>query len=460
MIEISKMIGALQLRQCGKLLLVAWMLLMLTSCGEVDDFPIPTRVELPTGVVSPLPTPSQFPTITPTNSPSPTLSDAELTATYTFTPSPTITDTWTPSDTPMDTLMPTVTPSPTQEGDAQVVGADGANLRRGPSTQFSPPIALLEEGTQLQLVGVSFNLLWYQVRVGEGLQGWVYSDLVDVRRDDLNLPVTWYPTPLPTMILAEIYPVGTPYSNQSGVPFVSERVRQIFQQGQRNGHRPGAFSKVGDSITVSQPFLWGYDLGAYNLGDYQNLQGALGFFAGSFNRLGPSSFGAANASAVLDPMLADNAVCRSNESPLACEFRLHKPSIALIMLGAADVQSTTTYTTFHGSMTQVIEYCIGQGVVPVLMTFASSPSFFPGPADVVNTTIRNLALQYQIPLIDFRAQAMTLPNRGVGEDGFHLTERGDLFIDLRGEQYQWGMTMRNMLTLQVLNSLLQGIPMQ
>src|SRR5687768_9099621 len=48
-----------------------------------------------------------------------------------------------------------------------------------------------------------------------------------------------------------------------------------------------------------------------------------------------------NAASVEDALWADPALCEDGETPLVCEYRLYKPSIALIMFGTNDVMTLT-----------------------------------------------------------------------------------------------------------------------
>src|SRR5690606_12504314 len=96
----------------------------------------------------------------------------------------------------------TATVTPTPVGDAMVIGEKGANLRTGPSTLYTPPIALLETNTQIFLSGRTENSRWYEVQTTDGDSGWIFSDLLEVYIDTDALPVTWFetPTPIPLMI--------------------------------------------------------------------------------------------------------------------------------------------------------------------------------------------------------------------------------------------------------------------
>jgi len=66
----------------------------------------------------------------------------------------------------------------------------------------------------------------------------------------------------------------------------------------------------------------------------------------------------------------------------------------------------------------------------------------------------------QIPLIEFRNPALNLPDRGAGDDKFHLSMNGvSYYIVLNGEQNVYGLTLRNLLTLQAVDDLRRGLDM-
>ena len=76
---------------------------------------------------------------------------------------------------------------------------------------------------------------------------------------------------------------------------------------------------------------------------------------------------------------------------------------------------------------QIIEYTIAQGIIPVLITKADDLESLENTAPVgyINTTIRALALEYDVPLLDLRLAVEGLPNHGCNADGFHYNTPPD-----------------------------------
>jgi LysM repeat protein len=196
---------------------------------------------------------------------------------------------------------------------------------------------------------------------------------------------------------------------------VKQNLRTIFVQGQWLGHNPRAFSKIGDSTIENPLFLTRFDGGPYKLGDYAGLQTVIDYFAGSFGRDSLAVHKGFHSWTMLNPAWADKTQCQPNESPVGCEFRLHKPSFAFVKLGSND---TGAPKLFQESLQKLVEFCVQNGVIPILSTKADRSE---GPGDVNNTIIRKVAAENHIPLWDFDRVAQTLPGRGLDQDGVHLT---------------------------------------
>ena len=450
-----------------------------------------------------LPTVAVLPSATNTPSPVPTRAlrqiENDLPPTWTFTPSatasftPSASSTSLPSWTPQPTGTATPTTTATPNSDAYVSNEAGVNVRRGPSTRFNPPIEVLEQNDPINIVAISSGQDWYKVETASGTIGWVFAELIELYRDlPPDLPEEFIPTPTASpepIIRVAVTPgnpvvigvggaVSTPDTNppSSGgttttgggggsapvgnVISISGRTRQIYQAGLARGNNPRVFVKVGDSITNNQPFMNGYGSGEYGLGSFTYLQDSINFFDnGAFIRDSIAAESGFNAAAVQDAIWAPSGTCLPNESPLACEYRIMKPSVAIIMYGSVDVQLYGA-DAFGGYLTQIVQFSISQGVIPVLTTFPNGADYYPSQSEQFNNVIRGIASSEQIPLIEFRNSALNLPDRGVGADKYHLSMNGlSYYIALNGEQNQYGLTLRNMLTLQALDDLRRGLGM-
>jgi LysM repeat protein len=196
---------------------------------------------------------------------------------------------------------------------------------------------------------------------------------------------------------------------------VAQNVQDIYRVGQALGRDPRSFSKLGDSTIENPHFLTRFDDGPYDLGQYGYLQSVIDYFRGSFARQGVAVHRGLHTWSVLDPMWADPYSCLSGEDMLACEIRLHNPSVVFIKLGSNDVGVPDST---ERNLRRIVEYAISYGIIPVLSTKADRHE---GAGNINNDIIRRVAADYQVPLLDFDLVAGTLPGRGLADDGVHLT---------------------------------------
>jgi hypothetical protein len=191
-------------------------------------------------------------------------------------------------------------------------------------------------------------------------------------------------------------------------------VREIFVRGQQLGRNPRAFSKLGDSISLTSHYLARYDQKRYDLGIYNALQPTIDYYRRSYDRFGVALRIGLYAWNAFRPGIADPDKCALDEHMVACEFRLQNPSVLLVRLGTNDIAPGDS---FERALRYTIEYSVAHGVIPVLSTKSDR---FEGD-NRHNETMRALAAEYHIPLWDFDLVASTLPDRGLGGDNVHLT---------------------------------------
>lgn len=259
------------------------------------------------------------------------------------------------------------------------------------------------------------------------------------------------PTPLPSPT-PTVRPTFAPESwkAQPVIPALSARMRAVYTAGQALGNNPRAFSKVGDCETVTDWFLDPFDRGPrfYDLGPYTGLRAVIEQFAGSFKRVSIASKRGFTAASALSPMWADPDVCKPGETPLACEFRVHRPAFVFIMLGTNDAN---TRATFEANLRKVVEFSLAQGVVPILATKADN---IEGD-ESLNVTIARVAYDYEAPLWNFWLAVQPLPGRGLQADGVHLTHDKNNFGDAEAMRSAW--PVRNLTALQTLDSIWRAV---
>jgi len=253
------------------------------------------------------------------------------------------------------------------------------------------------------------------------------------------------PTPRPTLAKNE-------WKKAPVIPTVSERARQIYQHGLSLGNDPQHFSKVGDCQTVMPFFLGDFDRGTkiYHLGTYSSLQPAVDYFTGSWGRRSLAAKNGLTASAVMVGLWNDWKECSKNETPLDCEYRIHRPSIAIISFGTNDISG---YAPFEAKLRRVIEHTIELGIVPILSTKADNLE----GNHAVNDTIVRLAYEYDIPLWNFWLAVQPLPDHGMRSPA-HLTMGTGFYADFEDPQnMKAAMPIRNLTALQALDAVWRGV---
>jgi hypothetical protein len=90
----------------------------------------------------------------------------------------------------------------------------GANIRRGPSQAFNPPIGSLAVGATAPILAVSTDGTWYKIQYYNG-EGWIFAQTVSVTGDISGLPrEAGPPTPIPMTATFTPLPVtATPVSS-------------------------------------------------------------------------------------------------------------------------------------------------------------------------------------------------------------------------------------------------------
>lgn len=232
------------------------------------------------------------------------------------------------------------------------------------------------------------------------------------------------------------------------VPEISDRVVEIYRKGLELGNNPRAFSKVGDCGSTPAWFLGNFDLSEkyYSLGDHHYLKPIIQEFQGSFERTSLAAKSGFNASSIFAPIWANREFCQPGESPLACEYRYHRPMFAIITLGTNDIWHQED---FEPQMRKIIEISIENGVIPILSTKADN---LEGDHSI-NDTIARLAVEYEIPLWNYWLAVQPLPNHGLQKDGAHLTWGPTKFDDPQALETAW--TIRNLTALQILDAVWQ-----
>lgn len=367
-----------------------------------------------------------------------------------------------------------------QPGVFGYVATEGESLRLRSSPQVADNVVtMLEPATVLDITGRTVDFNWLHVKVATGSEGWVDASWVGVPVSLAEVPIVGLspgqspstvvatatippttPTPGPTQlpaVFATLPPGGEQATSYPYISGITARAHEIFAHGQALGNRARVFSKVGDSITDNAAFLKPIGQGKYNLRDHAYLQPVIDYYlqesardANSFANTSLAAKGGWSVWHEFNAKSADPRQCLPEEVPLVCEYRVVRPSVALIMLGTNDVMSMSP-GKYEEYMRQVIETSTGMGVIPVVSTI---PDFYyqnvGNKVQVMNGIVIQLSQEYQIPLWDYWGSMQELPGQGLSMDGIHPSWASP--ADFTPNFLKYGMTNRNLTALQALDA--------
>jgi hypothetical protein len=345
------------------------------------------------------------------------------------------------------------------------------NLRSGPGSAFAP-VAVLPSRLQVTFTGRNQSSTWLYT-LANNMEGWLSYTFVNVNGDVGDLPIVGGAVapaapaapnaPPPPQDAAGPVPASAESFRQLGiVPVVTANVRNIYLRGQQLGNNADVFSKVGDSITSTRLFLNSIGLGGLQLYDYQYLRPVVDYFSQtplrdhfSFANSSVAARGGWRSGDVLDPSKNVPGICQPGESPLACEYRINRPAIALIMFGTNDMGSVQA-SVYRANMERIVQISLEQGVIPVLSTIPDMPgTYLESRVFEFNQIIADITVQYDIPLWNFWLALQDLPNRGLGGDNVHpsydYTTNETAIFSPDGLRY--GFNMRNLTALMVLDAI-------
>jgi hypothetical protein len=252
------------------------------------------------------------------------------------------------------------------------------------------------------------------------------------------------------------------------IPEVRPALRAVYQAGLARGNNPHVFSKLGDCNTENPNFLGPFADGEYDLGEFAYLQDVIDQFAGypargdgweqdSFATIGFAAASGFNVAGPLDPTWANPQWCAAGESPVRCEYRVARPTFAVIMFGTNDV----TYTepdAYNFYLRAIVSETLDHDIVPILSTFPTRPED-PDKSRLLNQIVVRTALDYGLPLMNLNRALEPLPHHGVDPaDTIHLTVPADQRVDVFSEaNLQAGFTVRNLVTLQALDAVWRAV---
>jgi len=191
---------------------------------------------------------------------------------------------------------------------------------------------------------------------------------------------------------------------------LSANLIPVFLDGQAKDKNPYAFTTLGDCQSEPPVFMGIYGTDRYFLGTgYEYLQETIDFFtqSNSFERQSYCTQNGLSVASALSPAWADPDDCETGEPPLACEIRLHQPSLMFINLGTNwSVNATASHEAY---LRQIVDILLAEGVIPVLSTKGDNVE---GDWSL-NQSIAQVAYDYDLPLWNFWAAIQHLPKHGL-----------------------------------------------
>ncbi len=295
----------------------------------------------------------------------------------------------------------------------------GIYLRRGPGTEYERQ-GIVVKGTVLILEARDFSDYWFLAHTEDGnTRGWFAKRYMNYD-ETLTLPVSDEILEASVAFVEDAKGPDAPI-----VPYIGPRVREIFLAGQAMGNHPDSVTTVGDCATAGPRFLYVIDPESF---ETEELRETARYFAGSFTHASLAAETGLNTIKLLDPNYADPSICNAGETMLACEYRIAKPTISLIMLGTMDVHALSA-AQFEAHMRAVVDISIAHGVIPVLSTIPDQPEMASTvtPSHEINAVIAQVASDYGVPLWNFWRAAHSLTNYGLRENDLtHLNAEGFL----------------------------------
>lgn len=213
------------------------------------------------------------------------------------------------------------------------------------------------------------------------------------------------PTPGPTPLPEEITLDPEDWMNWPVLPVVTQHVLEVYQLGQELERDAHAFSIFGDCQSVPEEFLGLYDV---NLDEFdaltEDLQETVDYFTGSLNRDSATVKPGTTTGALLWAEWHEgNYGCQIGESPVDCEIRNNNPAFVIIAVGTHYDARNRYY------MEIIIEDLLEQGIIPILSTKADNRE----GDHRINLQTAQLAVDYNLPLWNFWATTVDLPDNGL-----------------------------------------------
>ena len=222
-------------------------------------------------------------------------------------------------------------------------------------------------------------------------------------------PLASAPTAVAVSVPALAISAGSPLAVPAGALRLTGRERSLYAAASARGRDAAIFTIAGDSNSEWSGYLGQIATGAYDLRARPAYAAAAVRFGPSFPRRSVAVAGGLRAADMFAPDWPDRpSACAPSEGRFTCELRLSRASIVFIQLGTGD---RFVWTEYEGHLRRMLDVALQSGALPVLVTKADDLESWQGgaPIDHMNTVVRRLAAEYQLPMVDFFLATRGLP---------------------------------------------------
>lgn len=325
-------------------------------------------------------------------------------------------------------------------------------LRAAPSVN-APKVTPLVQGATFGVVARTADSQWLALSApAANLKAWLPAGFGQVNGNLTSVPVVSYALP------------ATP-KNTNSAPWpdwikLGPRAKALFQTSIKTGRDGRMFSIAGDSNSTWQRDMGRIASGVFNFDKFGYLRTVVTRFDPAIARVSVAVHGGIGATNMFDPALAkqQSSDCADGEGMFACELRQSRASIVFLQLGTGD---KFAWRDFEKNTRRMIELALASNVLPVLVTKADDLESIQGGASFgyINDTLRKLANEYLLPLVDFYAATRTmpvipnpeLPKRPFTQ--FGLQDEWGYYFHLTDE----GRALRVQSTLMMLDAITRGM---
>ncbi|MEQ8676804.1 MAG: SH3 domain-containing protein [Aggregatilineales bacterium] len=325
-----------------------------------------------------------------------------------------------------------------------------AELLTGPGHTYGR-VGILNAGTEVTITQRNRIGNWIRVEGGD-IDGWVRVSNLDMTGLRMSsIPVN---DDLPDADTSEITDenIARLYSVPI-LPEISDSMRDVYLRGQDLGNHDDVVVKIGDSNSANAAYLTPISTGNYDLGPYNMLENSVDYFADNMATNDIAARVGLNGFSLFDPFWSPQAECEANETPLACEYRVSQPTIAVILFGPNDLRVLNS-TEYDEQMRLIIDETLNAGIIPLLSTFSADPDESTwGQAIRFNNILLDIAIDYDIPLVNLWSAAQALPNAGIGDDHVHMTISGGPLDLSQGYEWRFGVPLQNLVVLHALDAI-------